>query len=264
MPNAITRNNKEARRARIAAAKKERNAAGENMFSPKVGVKVVGITNAPHSEVNTAELFTGPLKGDRTYTGKAYSGQLSPAEKRQMYSLGLTSRIPEGATSSNIANSYAVARERNAANTATRRNSNRNGLFVTGNSYVRKLKNNTKSKANNHMRSTLASTRNNKEANLLEERARSLLSFGDDPEAAANLMKKAKELRHSKEYTVAEPSNISKNMARNAQMFANEIHRKQRMPEKGTLLKRCLGQECRARNGTPLGGRRTQKRRTKK
>lgn len=236
MSNAITRNNKEARRARIAAAKKERNAAGKNMFNSEVKVKIPGLMNAPSS--TNAEYETTVLRPSNTFTGKPFNRKLNQI-----------SRVALSPASSSI-----VTREDAELNKGTR---TANKWGETGNGYLRPRKPNSAERIRNHRTNTIAATRNIKGVKELKQRARALRNFADNSEGAKRLNEEADRLRKETPYIVAEPTEVSLNNAKNAQLFAEGIHAKQRKPESQSMFASCLGGKCnRAVNGTRLGGRR--------
>lgn len=236
MPNAITRNNKEARRARIAAAKKERNAAGKNMFNSEVKVKVPGLMNAPSS--TNAEYGTAELRPPNTYTGKPFTGKLNQISRVTLFP----------------ASSGLVTREDAELNKGTR---TANKWGETGNGYLRPRKPNNASRIRSHRRNIIAATRNIKGVKELKERAKALRNFGDNSEGAKRLNEEADRLRKETPYIVAEPTEVSLKNAENAQLFAEGIHAKQRKPESQSIFASCLGGKCKtAVNGTRLGGRR--------
>jgi hypothetical protein len=211
-------NNKTERKARIAAAKEARTAAGVNMFSPDVGVKIVGINNAPSAK--NALYGRANLRAPNTFTGNGFSRQLSAEEKRQAKSL------------------LSEKRENNAK---TKRASTPNRWGETGNSYLHSRTAANQYNERQHRKTIIAATRNIEEARKLEEEAR-LKKLFEENEEADKLLSRAANLRKEVGYTVAEPTPKSlKNMAM-VHEFAKGIHAKQ-TTKKG-LFGNCFGAEC--------------------
>jgi len=215
--NRLKKENKETRRARLAAAKKARNNAGINMFFPVIQKKVVGIANAPSEQGN---IFTTPLKGERKYTTKAYNGRLSPEEIMQYHSLSIPTTIN---------------------NAKTKRASRSNGWTETGNSYLHSRTPANQREERQHRLAIIEATRNLEEANKLEAQSITLRTLLDDIEGADALLLKAKRLREEAGYMVAEPTPKSLKNAAMAHEFAEGIHAKQ--TRKG-WFGNCFGGEC--------------------
>lgn len=236
--------NKQTRRARLAAAKEARG----NMFSPDVQVKMVGITNAPSAQ--NALYGRANLRAANTFTGIPFAGRLSPEQMRQIYRAGLPTNEKLVKTAEDKLEAQEKLNENAANTTRTKRASRSNGWRSNGwgnrwgkpgNRYSRVRTNANKS---NEMRSRLTiidATRNIKEAIKLEAEAVGLRDLlGDDEGAAAKLLK-AKELRKEAGYIVAEPTPKSLKNATIAHEFAEGIHAKQ--TRKG-LFGSCFGGEC--------------------
>jgi hypothetical protein len=235
--------NKQTRRARLAAAKEARG----NMFSPDVQVKMVGITNAPSAQ--NALYERAKLRAPNTFTGTPFAGRLSPEQMRQIYRAGLPTNEKLVKTAEDKLEAQEKLNENAANTTRTKRASRSNGWKSNGwgnrwgkpgNRYSRVRTNSNKS---NEMRSRLTiidATRNLKEAIKLEAEAVGLRDLlGDDEGAAAKLLK-AKELRKEAGYIVAEPTPKSLKNATIAREFAEGIHAKQ---TRG-LFGSCFGGEC--------------------
>lgn len=238
--------NKQTRRARLAAAKEARG----NMFSPDVQVKMVGITNAPSAQ--NALYERAKLRAPNTFTGTPFAGRLSPEQMRQIYRAGLPTTEELVKTDEDKLEAQEKLNE-NAANTArTKRASRSNGWRSNGwgnrqgkpgNRYLRVK---TRANESNEKRSRLAiiaATRNLKEAIKLEAEAVGLRELlGDDEGAYAKLLeaKKLREKAEKADYIVAEPTPKSLKNATIAREFAEGIHAKQ---TRG-LFGSCFGGEC--------------------
>jgi hypothetical protein len=230
MPN---KENKQTRRARLAAAKEAR----KNMFSPDVQVKIVGITNAP--DANNAVYGRANLREANTFTGSPFTRKLTTEEMRQTYRAGLPTMKELETTAENNLNAKGLLSKNSANNARTKRASRSNGWRETGKKYVREKTAENRSNAMHHRTTIIAATRNLEEAVKLEQEAERLRFF-DDTEGADELILRARELRKEAWYIVANPTQKSLKNAVTAREFAEGIHAKQTWGWLGS----CFGGQC--------------------
>jgi hypothetical protein len=221
MPN---NTRKAERRAKLAANKAARNAAGVNMFTPLNGsvplvrVKSVELGSSPLGA--NAAYYTTPLRAANLFNGKPFRGELSPEEQRRMFVTGLPtsygSRNGDILSQEDLNAARAIAAE-NAVNTrASKSASTANAMGVTGNRYL------------------YPKSYENKLAEFLHR------------PAVLSATRQSEGVEGHNGYTVADPTAKSIENAKAYHKFAEQIHAKQLKPDAPGLFSSCFGGSCSA------------------
>lgn len=255
MPN-TNATRKAERRAKLAAAKAARNAAGLNMFNPTAHLALVNINSSPLGGTKENPLPTMALhnnvnlRAPGLFTGKPYQGYLNPEVVKRIELLGLPVKSHEYLTEEERAAVNAIAAENAATAQASKSASGRNWWGVTGAQYVFPKSANSSQARNRHFHAILARTQQASEELRKLQDAAEMRSMQGDYESADQLLKRAAEIRAEQAYTVAEPTEKSLQNAEAYHMFAKEIEGKQ---GRTGLFSSCFGGSCSVNQSATVG-----------